>query len=96
MRKLFLNNSKAAPKRGKGRPAKGTEANAEKQKASGLKNTRYALLKNQRTFLMYKKIQLEFLTKANPRLYRATFLRNICVWYPKSALTRLPPCSGSE
>lgn len=46
--------AKADPKRGKGRLAKGAEANAEKVKANGLKNTRYALLKTRRTVLMHK------------------------------------------
>ncbi len=67
--------AKAAPKRGKGHPTKGTEANAEKVKANGLKNTRYALLKNPENLSDAQKTQLEFLTKANPRLYRAYLLK---------------------
>ncbi len=67
--------AKAAPKRGKGRPAKGTEANAEKVKANGLKNARYALLKNPENLSDAQKTQLEFLSKANPRLYRAYLLK---------------------
>lgn len=67
--------AKIAPKRGKGHPAKGTEENAEKTKAKTVKNTRYALLKNPENLSDAQKTQLEFLTKANPRLYRAYLLK---------------------
>ena len=66
---------KDAPKRGKGRPAKGTVASPEKQQAREVKNARYALLKNPENLSKYQKAQLEFLTVANPRLYRAYLLK---------------------
>ena len=66
--------AKAAPKHGKGRPKKG-ETNSEKEKAKGIKNTRYALLKNPENLTENQKSQLDFLTKANPKLYRAYLLK---------------------
>ncbi len=63
------------PKRGKGRPTKGEKVNPEKQKAKSVKNCRYALLKNPENLTDGQKTQLEFLTKANPKLYRAYLLK---------------------
>ncbi len=49
--------------------------NPDKAKAKALKNSRYALLKNPEHLSDAQKAQLEFLTKANPKLYRAYLLK---------------------
>jgi transposase len=67
--------AKNAPKRGKGRPAKGETVNPEKQQAKALKYSRYALLKNPENLSDAQQTQLHFLTKANPKLYRAYLLK---------------------
>lgn len=67
--------AKSAPKRGKGRPANGEVVNPEKEQAKSVKNMRYALLKNPENLSEKQKAQLNFLTKANPRLYRAYLLK---------------------
>lgn len=67
--------AKDAPKRGKGRPSKGETVNPEKAKAKGIKNTRYALLKNPENLSDAQKAQLGFLMKAHPKLYRAYLLK---------------------
>ena len=67
--------AKTAPKRGRGRPAKGEEAAPEKSLAKGIKNLRYALLKNPEHLSANQQAQLDFLTKANSRLYRAYLLK---------------------
>lgn len=67
--------AKAAPKRGMGRPAKGEIVNPEKLKAKSVKNLRYVLLKNPENLSDKQTAQLDFLTKANPRLYRAYLLK---------------------
>jgi transposase len=64
-----------APKRGRGRPQKGEVANPQKQNASAIKNTRYALLKNPENLTSRQQENLEYLVKANPRLYRAYLLK---------------------
>lgn len=67
--------AKSAPKRRKGRPTRDEKANPERQKAKSLKNSRYALLKNPEDLTDGQKTQLEFLAKANPKLYRAYLLK---------------------
>jgi len=67
--------AKNAPKREKGRPAKGEKVNPEKQQAKALKNSRFALLKNPENLSDAQQTQLHFLTKANPMLYRAYLLK---------------------
>ena len=67
--------AKNAPKRKSGRPAKGENVNPEKQQAKALKNSRYALLKNPENLSDAQQTQLHFLTKANPKLYRAYLLK---------------------
>ena len=67
--------AKEAKKRGPGRPAKGEEANLEKKQAKAVKNLRYVLLKNPENLSENQQAQLEFLTQANPRLYRAYLLK---------------------
>lgn len=67
--------AKAVPKRGQGRPARGEVANSEKQQAKAVKNLRYVLLKNPENLSENQTAQLDFLTKANPRLYRAYLLK---------------------
>ena len=52
LRKLWTKSAEAhqvakeAPKRSKGRPAKGETENTEKKQATSVKNLRYVLLKN--------------------------------------------------
>lgn len=67
--------AKAAPQRAKGRPAKGEVVNPEKKKAKAMKNLRFVLLKNPENLSENQTAQLDFLTKANPRLYRAYLLK---------------------
>lgn len=67
--------AKAAQKRKPGRPAKGEIVSPEKKDAKALKNLRYVLLKNPDNLTENQKAQLQFLTEANPRLYRAYLLK---------------------
>ena len=64
-----------APKRVRGRPARGEEANAEKKQTKVVKNLRYVLLKNPERLSDNQRAQPQFLTEANPRLYRAYLLK---------------------
>ena len=64
------NQSKRKP----GRPAK-SESTPKKSKAKTVKIIRYALLKNPEHLSEKQQTQLQFLTKANPRLYRAYLLK---------------------
>ena len=66
--------AKTLPKRKPGRPAKGETA-PEKKQAKTVKNLRYALLKNPEHLSVNQQAQLQFLTKANPKLYRAYLLK---------------------
>ena len=66
--------AKTQPKRKPGRPAKGETA-PEKQQANLVKNIRYALLKNPENLSENQQAQLQFLTRANPKLYRAYLLK---------------------
>ena len=65
---------KNLPKRKPGRPAKG-KTTPEKKQVKTLKNLRYALLKNPENLSENQQAQLQFLTKANPKLYRAYLLK---------------------
>ncbi len=65
----------AQPKRKRGRPAKGEVVNPEQKEATALKSLRYVLLKNPENLSENQNAQLEFLTKANPKLYRAYLLK---------------------
>ena len=65
---------KNLPKRKPGRPVKG-KTTPEKKQAKTLKNLRYALLKNPENLSENQRTQLQFLTKANPKLYRAYLLK---------------------
>jgi len=67
--------AKEAKKHGKGRPAQGENVNPEKKQAKAVKNLRYVLLKNPENLSENQQAQLEFLTQANPRLYRAYLLK---------------------
>ena len=66
--------NKSLPKRKPGRPAKGESA-PKKSQAKTVKNIRYALLKNPEHLSENQQAQLQFLTKANPKLYRAYLLK---------------------
>ena len=57
------------------RPAKGEITNPEKKQAKAVKNLRYVLLKNPEHLSDNQRAQLQFLTEANPRLYRAYLLK---------------------
>lgn len=61
------------PRSKPGRPAKGESA--QKKQAKAVKNIRYALLKNPEHLSDNQQAQLQFLTKANPKLYRAYLLK---------------------
>lgn len=65
---------RALPKRKPGRPAKGAPKPKSKQSGT-VKNLRYALLKNPEHLTENQQAQLQFLTKANPKLYRAYLLK---------------------
>ena len=65
--------AKSQPKRKPGRPAKGETA-PKRTQAKTVKNLRYALLKNPEHLSENQQAQLQFLTKANPTLYRASLL----------------------
>ncbi len=67
--------SREEPKRKRGRPAKDEEVNPAKRKVKSLKNVKYALLKNPENLSENQKAQLNFLTEANPVLYRAYLLK---------------------
>ena len=62
------------PKRKPGHPAKGAPKPKSKQSGT-VKNLRYALLKNPEHLTENQQTQLQFLTKANPKLYRAYLLK---------------------
>ena len=66
--------SKNLPKRNPGRSAKGESA-PEKKQANKIKTLRYALLKNPENLSENQQAQIQFLTKANPQLYRAYLLK---------------------
>lgn len=66
--------AKNQPRRKSDRPAKGKNASKEKR-AKAVKNLRYALLKNPEHLSENQQTQLQFLTKANPTLYRAYLLK---------------------
>ena len=66
--------AKSLPKHKPGRPAKGETA-PEKKQANMVKNLRYALLKNPEHLSENQQAQLQFLTRANPKLYRAYLLK---------------------
>ena len=66
--------NKKQPKRKPGRPAKG-ESMPKKNTAKTVKNLRYVLLKNPEHLSENQQAQLQFLTKANPKLYRAYLLK---------------------
>ena len=67
--------AKQAAKRSKGHPLKDEAVNPEKKEAKAVKNLRYVLLKNPEHLSENQQAQLEFLTEANPRLYRAYLLK---------------------
>ena len=68
--------AKSAAKRGRGRPTMSELPTPEKSLArKGIKNSRYTLLKDLELLSENQQSQLEFLTKANPSLYRAYLLK---------------------
>ncbi len=67
--------AKNAPKQGRGHPQKGAKTNDAKKAAAEVKNYKYVLLKNPENLSRHQQEQLELLTKANPRLYRAYLLK---------------------
>ena len=67
--------AREASKRSKGHPLKDEAVNPEKKQAKAVKNLRYVLLKNPEHLSENQRAQLQFLTEANPRLYRAYLLK---------------------
>ena len=75
-RTLAATSSKVGPseKRKPGRPRKGEKVESAAKKAKAVKFTKFALLKNLENLSSVQKEQVEFLSKANPQLYRAYLL----------------------
>ena len=75
-RTLAATSSKVGPseKRKPGRPRKGEKVESAAKKAKAVKFTKFALLKNPENLSSVQKEQVEFLSKANPQLYRAYLL----------------------
>jgi transposase len=67
--------AKAAPKRKRGRPKAGEEANPEKKGAKAVRGLRYPLLKNPEDLTERQAADLEMAAISNPRLYRAYLLK---------------------
>ena len=67
------NQESPSTKRSRGRPKKGEEKTLSK--ASAVKGTRYALLKNPENRTEMQDAQLELIVKSDPRLYRAYLLK---------------------
>ena len=67
--------AKAAPKRRRGRPKAGEEANPEKKEAKAVKGLRYPLLKNPEGLTERQAADLEMAAISNPKLYRAYLLK---------------------
>ena len=65
----------AAPKRGKGRPGAGEEANPERKAAKAVKGARYPLLKNPEDLTEGQAAALEAIARADRRLYRGYLLK---------------------
>lgn len=57
-----------------GRPANGASL-SKKNQAKSVKNIHYTLLKNQKHLSENPQAQLQFFTKANPKLYRVYLLK---------------------
>lgn len=62
-------------KRGPGRPKKGEQVESVSKKAKAEKFTKFALLKNPENLTSLQKEQVDFLSKADPQLYRAYLLK---------------------
>lgn len=76
-RTLAATSSKVGPseKRKPGRPRKGEKVESAAKKAKAVKFTKFALPKNPENLSSVQKEQVEFLSKANPQLYRAYLLK---------------------
>ena len=67
--------AKAAPKRGRGRPRAGEEANPERKAAREIKGSRYPLLKNPEDLTERQAASLEAIARSDKRLYRGYLLK---------------------
>lgn len=67
--------AKAAPRRKRGRPRRGEDANPERRAANAVKGLRYPLLKNPEDLTERQAADLELAAISNPRLYRAYLLK---------------------
>jgi len=65
----------AAPKRGKGRPGAGEEANPERKAAKAVKGSRYPLLKKPEDLTERQAAALEAIARSDRRLYRGYLLK---------------------
>lgn len=67
--------ARCAPRRGRGRPAKGEIANPEKKTAAAIKNTRFALLKSPEKLTLNQTVSLEMVAKSEPKIWRGYLLK---------------------
>ncbi|GAA5228487.1 ISL3-like element ISAar34 family transposase [Paeniglutamicibacter antarcticus] len=63
------------PARGRGRPPKDAPERPDSQKATKLKNSRYALWKNPEDLTVKQKVKLDWIVQIDPRLGRAYYLK---------------------
>ncbi|WP_286166959.1 ISL3 family transposase [Arthrobacter sp. AQ5-05] len=63
------------PARGRGRPPKDAPERPDSQKATKLKNSRYALWKNPEDLTVKQKVKLDWIVQTDPRLGRAYYLK---------------------
>ena len=62
-------------RRGRGRPAKGAPARPDSARATGVKNSRYALWKNPENLTEKQKVKLAWIVQTDPTLGRAYYLK---------------------
>lgn len=67
--------AKAAPKRKRGRPGAGEDANPERKEARKIKGSRYSLLKNPEDLTGRQAAALEAIARSDKRLYRGYLLK---------------------
>lgn len=67
--------AKAAPRRGRGRPGAGEDANPERKAARRIKGSRYPLLKNPEDLTEGQAAALEAIARSDKRLYRGYLLK---------------------
>ena len=67
--------AKAAPRRKRGRPKAGEDANPERKAAEAVKGSRFALLKNPENLTERQATSLEAIARSDKRLYRGYLLK---------------------